>query len=187
MARVNLTAGRVAEYGCAPGKSQSFLWDAKSPCLAVRATSNGAKSYVCQAKLHGKDIRITLGSTNVWMIGDAREAANRFKVTVDQGVDPRALAADARAAAQAASTEKLAERVLARTAWDAYLKAPHPKWGKTHRRDHEMANQSAAKHSRNQDRSQRYWPYRSARLRLRLWRSGSKRRALRDRRQLETR
>lgn len=141
MARVNLTAGRVAEYRCEPGKAQSFLWDTKSPCLAVRATRNGAKAYVCQAKLHGKDIRVTLGSTDVWTIGDAREAANRFKVTIDQRVDPRVLAAESRAAAEAASTEREAEKVLARTAWDAYLKAPHPKWGKTHRRDHQIAAQ----------------------------------------------
>lgn len=94
MARVNLTAGRVADYQCEPGKMQSFLWDSKSHALAVRATRNGAKAYVCQAKLRGKDIRITLGSTAVWTIQDAREAANRFKVTVDQGVDPRAVAAE---------------------------------------------------------------------------------------------
>lgn len=141
MARVNLTAGRVAEYRCELGKSQSFLWDTKSHCLAVRATSNGAKAYVCQAKLHGKDIRVTLGSTDVWTIGDARDAANRFKVTVDQGVDPRVVAAKARSAAQEASAEKVAEKVLARVAWEAYLKAPHPKWGATHRRDHEILAQ----------------------------------------------
>lgn len=141
MARVNLTAGRVAEYQCDAGKAQSFLWDTKSNCLAVRATQNGAKAYVCQAKLHGKDIRVTLGSTDAWTIQDAREAANRFKVTVDQGIDPRALAAEARTAADTEAAEKTAKKVLARVAWDEYLKAPHPKWGATHRRDHEIAAQ----------------------------------------------
>lgn len=141
MARVNLTAGRVADYRCEPGKSQSFLWDTKSHCLAVRATRNGAKAYVCQAKLHGKDIRVTLGSTDVWTIGDAREAATRFKVNVDQGVDPRVLAADARSAAETESAERVANKVLARTAWDDYLKAAHPKWGATHRKDHEIVAQ----------------------------------------------
>lgn len=141
MARVNLTAGRVADYQCEPGKTQSFLWDTKSHCLAVRATRNGAKAYVCQAKLHGRDIRVTLGSNDVWTIGDAREAANRFKVTVDQGVDPRVLAAESRSASEAASADKEAKKVVARTAWGAYLKAPHPNWGATHRRDHEIAAQ----------------------------------------------
>lgn len=141
MARVNLTTGRVADYKCDEGKSQSFLWDAKSPCLAVRATPSGAKAYICQAKLHGKDVRVTLGSADVWTIQDAREAANRFKVNVDQGIDPRALAAQARSEAQAAAAEREARQVLARSAWHAYLRAPHPKWGATHRRDHELAAQ----------------------------------------------
>lgn len=148
MARVNFTAGRVAEYVCDAGKPQSFLWDVKSPCLAVRATAAGAKAYICQAKLYGKDIRITLGSVDVWTIQDAREAANRFKVNVDQGIDPRALAAQARADAEAAAAQRRAHEmlarareVLARAAWDDYLKAPHPKWGETHRRDHELAAQ----------------------------------------------
>jgi integrase len=141
MARVNLTPGRVADYRCESGKTQSFLWDVKSHCLAVRATRNGAKAYICQAKLHGKDIRVTLGSPDVWTIGDAREAANRFKVTVDQGVDPRMVAAEARSAAEAASADKEAQRVIARVAWNAYLKAPHPRWGTRHRTDHEVAAQ----------------------------------------------
>lgn len=141
MARVNLTAARVAEHQCEPGKSQSFLWDAKSPCLALRVTAGGSKAYVCQAKLHGKDIRVTLGSPDSWAIQDAREAANRFKVNVDQGIDPRALAAQARSEAEVAAAERLARQVLARIAWEKYLEAPHPKWGATHRRDHEIAAQ----------------------------------------------
>jgi integrase len=141
MARVNLTASRVAEFGCEAGKSQSFLWDAKSQCLALRVTQGGAKAYICQAKLHGRDIRVTLGSPDAWTILDAREAANRFKVTVDQGVDPRVLAAEVRSASDAAVADREAKKVLARTAWNAYLRAPHPKWGKTHRQDHDIAAQ----------------------------------------------
>ena len=141
MARVTLTAGRVADYQCTSQNGQSFLWDSKSPCLALRVTSNGSKAYVCQAKLHGKDIRITLGSPVSWSINDAREAANRFKVSVDQGIDPRLVAAQVKSASEDAAMEKLAKKVVARFAWDAYLKAPHPKWGETHRNDHYIAAQ----------------------------------------------
>lgn len=141
MARVNLTPARVDAFRCEAQKSQSFLWDSKCHCLAVRATRGGAKAYICQAKLHGKDVRITLGSPNDWTIQDAREAATRFKVNMDQGLDPRTLAAAAKSAANAASAEREAKQVGARVVWDAYLKAPHPKWGPTHRRDHEIAAQ----------------------------------------------
>ena len=146
--RINLTPGRVADYQCIEGKSQSFLWDNKSHCLALRATQNGAKAYIFQAKLHGKDIRITLGSPDAWTVQDARETANRFKVSVDQGIDPRLVAAQAKASAAAhrvgtekAAAERVARQVIARAAWDDYLKAPHPKWGDTHRLDHQIAAQ----------------------------------------------
>lgn len=108
MARINLTPSRVADFQCEPGKVQAFLWDAKSPSLALRATRTGAKAYVCQAKLNGADVRITLGSPDSWTIQDAREAANRFKVNVDQGIDPRALAEAARTAAATVAAEKAA-------------------------------------------------------------------------------
>ncbi|MES2384887.1 MAG: integrase family protein [Pseudomonadota bacterium] len=142
MARVTLTPSRIADYRCESGKTQSFLWDSKSRCLALRATQSGTKAFVCQAKLHGKDIRMTLGSSADWTILDAREAANRFKVMVDQGVDPREVAAEAKVASQTADYEKEARRVIARTAWDEYLQSPHPKWGATHRRDHHIASQA---------------------------------------------
>jgi len=141
VARVNLTATRVAEFQCEAGKSQSFLWDSKSHCLGVRVTRTGAKAYICQAKLHGRDIRVTLGSPDAWTIQDARKAANRFKVTRDQGIDPRVVAAEAKAAADASAAERQAKQVLGRVAWNAYLAAPHPKWGKTHRHDHEISAQ----------------------------------------------
>ena len=99
--QINLTPGRVADYECIEGKNQSFLWDNKSRCLALRATQNGAKAYIFQAKLHGKDIRINLGSPNAWTVQDVRETANRFKVSVDQGIDLRLVAAQAKATAAA--------------------------------------------------------------------------------------
>ena len=141
MARVNLTPSRITEYRCDAGKSQSFLWDTKSSCLALRATKSGAKAFVCQARLHGANIRMTLGGPDTWTVQDARDAANRFQLSVDQGFDPREVAAKAKAASQTARAEKEARKVTARVAWDAYLKAPHPKWGPTHFSDHHIAAQ----------------------------------------------
>jgi integrase len=141
MARVNFTAQRIADYKCDEGKDQSFLWDIQSRCLGLRATRNGAKAYFFQGKLHGKDIRITLGSPPEWKIPDAREAANGYKVATDQGLDPRVQQAEARSSAEADAAEKSARKVIARTAWNAYMKAPHSKWGDRHRQDHEIAAQ----------------------------------------------
>ena len=141
MARVNFFAPRISAYQCENGKDQSFLWDTISPCLALRATRSGNKAYTFQAMLHGKTLRITLGSPPEWKIPDARETANRYKVLVDQGIDPRKLAADTKAKSTATALEKAARNLLAREAWNAYMDAPHPKWGEAHRREHLTSSQ----------------------------------------------
>jgi integrase len=141
MARINLTASRVADYKCEDGKDQSFLWDTTSPSLALRVTRNGSKAYIFQAKLHGKDIRVTIGAPPSWKIPDARAEANRLKVLVDQGKDPRVLTAEAKEQSKRIAAEKSARKLLAREAWNTYLAAPHAQWGVVHRQDHINAAQ----------------------------------------------
>lgn len=141
MARINFTAQRTEEHKCEDGKAYSFLWDSKSSSLALQATRNGSKTYVFQAKLHGKDIRKAIGSPPEWTIPLARAKANEWKVLVDQGIDPREVAAQAKAKSTATALEKTSRKHTAREAWNAYMKAPHPKWGATHRQDHITASQ----------------------------------------------
>lgn len=111
MAKVRFTAGRVVDFQCEEGKSQSFLWDSDSPGLGLRATSNGAKSFMFQAKLNGQTVRITIGSPDTWAIPAAQAEARRLKVLIDGGQDPRQLRADAVAAQQAARAAKEAEEL----------------------------------------------------------------------------
>ena len=141
MARINFTSQRISAYQCEDGKDQSFLWDTISPCLALRATRNGSKAYVFQARLHGKDMRKAIGSPPEWTIPLARAKANEWKVLVDQGIDPREIAAASKAKSTAKALEKSSRKHTAREAWDAYMKAPHPKWGEAHRREHLTSSQ----------------------------------------------
>jgi integrase len=141
MARINFTSQRISAYQCEDGKGQSFLWDTVSPCLALRATANGSKAYTFQTNLHSKTLRITIGKPPEWTISLARAKANEWKVLVDQGIDPREVAAATKAKSTATALEKNSRKLLAREAWDAYMKAPHPKWGATHRQDHITASQ----------------------------------------------
>lgn len=152
MAKVKFTAGRVTDFQCASGeKKQSFLWDTGAPGLGLRVTANGAKSYIFQAKLNGQAIRVTIGAPATWTIDAAQVEARRLKVIIDNGQDPRQVKADGLADAQAARDAKDAEKaaqlrqdtieqakreLIARTAWDVYVAAPHPKWGVQHRADH---------------------------------------------------
>lgn len=150
----NFTAGRVNEFKCAEGKTQSIFWDGKTPGLGVRVTAGGAKSYVFESSLNGKTIRITIGNTKTYSVAEAQQVAVAYKMQTNMGIDPRAVAAD-RAAGEAAKavaieTEQLARaesaalernkrELIAREAWDVYLAAPHPKWGDQHRADHAIA------------------------------------------------
>lgn len=155
MAKVKFTAGRVETFNCTAGsKSPSFLWDAVVPGLGLRATPAGAKAFIFQAKLRGEVIRVTIGDPAAWDITAARAESARLRVLIDNGLDPRRVKAEAHAAREAEHAAKEAQRaiheqeraaetakreLIARTAWDAYIAAPHPRWGDQHRADHSIA------------------------------------------------
>jgi integrase len=121
VAKVNFTAARVEGHKCAAGKSQSFLWDSNTPGLAVRATANGAKAYVFQAKIHGNTVRVTIGDPRSWSIDKAQKEARRLQILVDDGKDPRQHKAEQRAAYDAEQAAKVRESATVADAWSDYL------------------------------------------------------------------
>lgn len=144
MRKENFTVSRIRAFKCTDGKQQDFLWDAATPGLGLRATANGAKAYIFQSRINGKTYRPTIGDPDTWSISQAQAEARRLKVMIDNGKDPREVAATA----QAERGERLKleaithakQSLIARAAWDAYLAAPHPKWGEVHRKDHLIAS-----------------------------------------------
>ncbi|UIN20787.1 tyrosine-type recombinase/integrase [Herbaspirillum frisingense] len=172
MSKVKLTAGRIEDFECEAGRSQSFLWDTESPGLGLRATSGKAKAYIFQGKLKGQTIRITIGDPKTWSIESARQEARRLKVIIDTGQDPRQVKADGLAAEQAArntrANEALAAENAARRAsitladaWPEYLKYGGSKrnkrtgeigWSAAHKRAHaEMASLGGERKKRGGD------------------------------------
>ncbi len=134
---IDLTAGAIERLTCRTDtKAQAFLRDTKAPGLRVRVTNTGAKSFVFEAKLNRQTIRRTIGDVRAWTIDAARVEANRLRVTLDAGDDPRAIerqqqadkaAADAAAAVQAATVGEV---------WAIYCVARKPHWGDRHHADH---------------------------------------------------
>lgn len=53
MARIRLTAGRIASATCPDGKTQAFVWDDAAPGLALRVTAAGDKAFIFQSRLNG--------------------------------------------------------------------------------------------------------------------------------------
>ena len=117
--------------------------DTKAPGLRVRATAAGAKSFVFEAKLNRQTIRRTIGDVRAWSIEAARSEANRLRVTLDAGTDPREVERDHQAAAvekkAAAAAQVEANKVAALTVgevWTDYVEQRRPFWGALHYRDH---------------------------------------------------
>lgn len=132
---IELTAGAIERLTCRTDtKAQAFLRDTKAPGLRVRVSNTGAKSFVFEAKLNRQTIRRTIGDVRAYSIDDARIEANKLRVLMDSGTDPRELdrqeladkAAQATAIAQAAA-QAAAHAVTVGDVWPRYMAEGKPK------------------------------------------------------------
>jgi integrase len=143
-----LTAGLIERLNCRTDvKTQAFLRDSKAPGLRVRVTNTGAKSFVFEAKLNRQTIRRTIGDVRAWSIDAARTEANRLRVTLDAGGDPREIEREQEAAKVATlaaieaqltrqTEQAAAEALTVGEAWQTYIQARTSRWGALHLADH---------------------------------------------------
>jgi integrase len=155
MAKVKLTAGRIADFNCPEGKAQAFLWCADVQGLAIRATPGSTrKRYIFESKINAQTVRMTIGEVGVWSISDAQAEARRLQTLIDQGKDPRQVKADIAAANVAALLAKEAdaaalkerqtrETITVADAWQTYVTNRSesilngkPEWGEKHKAHH---------------------------------------------------
>ena len=75
-----------------PGKSDLFLWDELLRGFGLRLTPKGARSYVVQYRMGGREApsrRYTIGTHgSPWSPESARREAERILIMVRQGTDP---------------------------------------------------------------------------------------------------
>lgn len=67
---------------------QTIVRDAYLPGFGVRITHRGAKSYIVEKRVNGKNRRITLGRVEQLELGNARKEAFRLLQQMSLGVDP---------------------------------------------------------------------------------------------------
>jgi hypothetical protein len=60
--------------------------------FGVRITANGARSFVLNYSLNGKEHRYTIGSTATWNVTEAVREARQLRQRIDRGEDPMAKA-----------------------------------------------------------------------------------------------
>ncbi len=131
-----LTSGLIERLNCPAGAFQAFLRDSKSPSLRVRVTASGAKSFVFESKLNRQTIRRTIGSVAAWSIDLARAEANRLRVTLDTGIDPREQSRQQIAEQAAKRQQEKVDSITVREVWGLYIAARKPYWGERHYKDH---------------------------------------------------
>lgn len=154
MAREKLTPTRISAFALPTGSKQAFLWDTETKMLAVRVTS-GAKAYIFQSPINGTDIRMTIGSVDVWDISGARKEARRLQSLIDQGIDPRLAKANSLTEAQAMRKKQRRLDVTVAEAWATYINSRKPNWSARHLLDHHnISRLSGGKHARGQGSKQ---------------------------------
>lgn len=130
------TAGRLAAYTCKPGQQQALFWDTLAPGLGLRVTPSGSKAFVFQAKLNGRDIRVTIGDVRAWGIDEARTEARRLRVLIDSGADPREQKRERLAELEAKREQQRRQDVTVAEAWAAYLEDRRHRWSERHLANH---------------------------------------------------
>jgi len=129
--RVRLTIPRIQSFTCSTGKSQTFLWDTASPCLAVRATPT-RKTFIFESRFDGKTIRTTIGDVAILTIEEARQRATEAKNLVDQGIDPRLEKKRRIESETAERQERKRQDVTLGEVWQVYCEARRGKWSKSY-------------------------------------------------------
>ena len=136
MAKEVFTSGRIKSFTCSAGKTQTFLWDAKTQGLGLRVTPTGTPAYIFQGEYQGKSLRITIGNTDVWTIPQAQEKARELQRQIDEGRDPRAIKAEKIAKDTALRETERRHAITVGDAWIAYLSERQPHWSERHYKDH---------------------------------------------------
>jgi integrase len=143
--KIKLTAGRIAEFRCPENKARSYMWCDANKGLGILATASGTKSYIFQAKVNGKSMRVTIGDVGTWSIAKAQAEARRLQTVIDTGNDPRQVRTEHEAAKNAKElaqrVKKVREQVTLGMAWPEYAAARKPHWSTLHLRDHEKVMQ----------------------------------------------
>jgi integrase len=118
---------KQAVDGLGTGPKEAFLWDDQLRGFGLRTTPNGAKSYVFQYRMGGREApsrRYTIGRHgSPWTPQTARKEAERLAILVHQGTDPVQAEHERRRQAVDLSFEAYVETFI-----DLYLKKRWKQW-----------------------------------------------------------
>jgi hypothetical protein len=168
MARVNLTTGRIRNFKCPSGKSQTFLWDSAVSGLGIRATPK-SKTFIFQSRLAGggNAFRLSIGPVDGLTIEDARRIAAGYVALVSDGKDPRIVRQETIDDHVAKREEATRREYTLADVWPVYIGANKHRWSERHLIDHSRYAQKGggqAKRGKNKIVSGPLWPLMNKRL-----------------------
>jgi integrase len=94
----------------APGAGNRIVYDTEVKGFGVRITAGGARSFVLNYRINGRERRHTIGQFPAWTVRAAREQGAALKRDIDRGRDPLAEREEGR---DAPIVSQLADRYLA--------------------------------------------------------------------------
>jgi integrase len=110
---MKLTERKIEKLITQPGRKDRLVFDDEQRGLAVRVTSTGGQTYLCQYTLHGHKWRVPLGACSAVPLAKARQAAAAIMGDVARGRNPASERKEAVAAERAKrARNRLTLRVL---------------------------------------------------------------------------
>lgn len=114
MPRMTLTDKAIARKP--PPAGQIELWDTVVPGFGLRISHGGKRTYFIMTRIHGRQIRRTVGNTITHTLAEAREAAREALRNAVKGIDPKE--AERRARIERERAQKNTFRSVAETYLD---------------------------------------------------------------------
>jgi integrase len=87
--RINFTVEALARLTCPDGKDRLYVFDTKTPNLAVAVTPTDSKTFYLVRKIHGRKERVRIGGMEI-TVEQARKLAAKLNGTIAEGADPLA-------------------------------------------------------------------------------------------------
>ncbi len=95
--RINFTATSIAAVKPPKDSDRAFVYDVRTPGLALMITAAGARTFYRYQKVNGRPQRIKLGRFPDITVEQARKLAQRAAADISEGLDPQAEKRAARA------------------------------------------------------------------------------------------
>lgn len=86
---MRLTAATIADLSLPAGKSEIIVFDDAMPGFGVRLRAGGKKTFIVQYRVGKQQRRVTIASTDVMGVADARKAARQMLGQVASMDDPQ--------------------------------------------------------------------------------------------------